>query len=1067
MHTSTGIPTWRVAALLFGSGCCALVYQIAWVREFRLIFGATTAASAAVLAIFIGGLGLGGVLLGPRADRHARPLGFYAQLEAIIAIFAAVSPLLLALVRTIYIAVGGTATLGDFGGTVLRLLLSTLVLAVPTLAMGGTLPAAARSVTRFADARRRSVAVLYGVNTLGAVVGCVAANFLMLEVFGTRSTLWLAAALNLLIAVVATQMSRSTDDATEEATVEAAEPSPSVAVDAQAPVWFVLTASGVVGFAFFLMELVWFRMLGPLLGGSVFTFGLILAIALVGIGLGGLLYAIAGHNRPATVAGFGFTCLLEAAAIAFAYALGNRLAMLAMMMSPLTLYGFWAQALGWTVVTAIVVLPAALVAGYQFPMLIALLGRGRAQLGRQIGLTYATNTVGAIVGALAGGFGLLPLLSATGAWQFVAVCLVVLGVVAAVLAAQRGARRALAPQLVLLAATIAMIVATGPTAVWRHSEIGVGRSSFQTLTTPNQVRDWTRLQDRTLIWEGDGTEAGVAMIRARESYAFYVNGKSDGSAVGDASTQVMLGLLGAMLHPNPRRSLVIGLGTGSTAGWLGAIPSMERVDVAELEPLILRVARETAAVNHDVLNNPKVNITIGDARELLLLSRDRYDVIVSAPSNPFRAGIASLYTEEYYRAATDRLTDDGVFVQWMQAYELDAPTLRTIYATMRSVFPYVESWQTHPVDLVLVASKRPLQHKASALAARIEQEPFKSALRNAWRVIDLHGVLAHFVAGNRLSETIASTPGVALNRDDRNVVEFGLARSVGRKRAPLIDEVRSMARHLGDHRPAVVEDVPLDWSEVSTALASFYAAAGTGANVTIEGNFAAREHQKALVAHFQGNQQAARQLWGEIGRGPRDPNELAMFAQIESNVASEAALPHIERLRAYFPAEADYYLANLRGRLNAEDEAAAILEKALVHFRTDPWSSTQTVGLAIRLAGTLGERKPEIAQRMFRALAQPFAAGIEEDLRITTAAGLSRFAGFAQFCPGPVGALEPHTPWNAGYLTLRQECYRATGDARLEVAARELGEFLQREAESFAAGVPAPASQPTRSGGPQ
>ena len=158
----------------------------------------------------------------------------------------------------------------------------------------------------------------------------------------------------------------------------------------------------------------------------------------------------------------------------------------------------------------------------------------------------------------------------------------------------------------------------------------------------------------------------------------------------------MRGLLGALSHPNPRRALVIGLGTGSTAGWLGAVPSIERVDVVELEPLILEVARACAPVNHDVLNNPKVHITIGDARETLLTTRDRYDVIASEPSNPYRAGIASLFTQEYYRAAADRLTDDGVFVQWVQAYEIDTPTLRTIYATLASVFPQVETWHTNP-----------------------------------------------------------------------------------------------------------------------------------------------------------------------------------------------------------------------------------------------------------------------------------------------------------------------------------------------------------------------------------
>ena len=169
---------------------------------------------------------------------------------------------------------------------------------------------------------------------------------------------------------------------------------------------------------------------------------------------------------------------------------------------------------------------------------------------------------------------------------------------------------------------------------------------------PNRLRAWKHAAAPRDVWEGDGVESSVALAAEPSGYAFVVNGKIDGNARADAGTQVMLGLLAAMRHPQPRRALVIGLGTGSTAGWLGAIPSMERVDVVELEPLVLEVARACEPVNHGVLDNPKVHITIGDARETLLTSRDRYDVIASEPSNPFRAGIASLFTVEYYRAAS-------------------------------------------------------------------------------------------------------------------------------------------------------------------------------------------------------------------------------------------------------------------------------------------------------------------------------------------------------------------------------------------------------------------------------
>ncbi|HEY4591201.1 MAG TPA: spermidine synthase, partial [Thermoanaerobaculia bacterium] len=180
----------RVALLLFGSGFCALVYQTAWLRMFRLIFGASTAASAAVLAIFMAGLGFGGLLLGKRADRHPSPLGLYAGLEAGIAISAGLSPLLLALVEWLYVAMGGSARLGLAGSSAVRLLLSLAVLGLPTFLMGGTLPAVARAVEGRADFGRRVVGLLYAVNTLGAVLGALLTTFWFLETVGIRKTIW-------------------------------------------------------------------------------------------------------------------------------------------------------------------------------------------------------------------------------------------------------------------------------------------------------------------------------------------------------------------------------------------------------------------------------------------------------------------------------------------------------------------------------------------------------------------------------------------------------------------------------------------------------------------------------------------------------------------------------------------------------------------------------------------------------------------------------------------------------------------------------------------------------------
>lgn len=275
----------------------------------------------------------------------------------------------------------------------------------------------------------------------------------------------------------------------------------------------------------------------------------------------------------------------------------------------------------------------------------------------------------------------------------------------------------------------------------------------------------------------------------------------------------MSGLLGAILRPEAKRALVVGLGTGSTAGWLGDIPTMERVDVVELEKAVVKVAELCAPVNQNVLSNPRVHVSIADARETLQTTPATYDLIVSEPSNPYRAGVASLYTQEYYRAASRRLTPNGLFVQFVQAYEVDSVTIRTIYATFASVFPVVETWQTNESDLLFVGSREPVRYDADALRKRIEEPPFKQALSKIWRISDLEGVLAHYVANDAFTKHLAGSQNTPLNTDDRNHIEFGFARTVGKASSLKIPELREAARRRGLHRPAIAAG-EIDWSRV-------------------------------------------------------------------------------------------------------------------------------------------------------------------------------------------------------------------------------------------------------------
>lgn len=1030
----------RVAALLFGSGACALVYQVVWLRELRLVFGASTAASAAVLAIFIGGLGMGALLLGPRADRRRAPLLFYARLETLIALSAAATPLLLGLVRSAYVALGGTPALGLGLGTALRLLLSGLVLALPTLLMGGTLPAAARAVLTDSDTRRRGVAILYGANTLGAVAGSFLATFLLLEPLGNRATLWLACAVNLVVALAARSLARRPSGAALPRS-EAPQPPAPAAPAAEAPAGLALGAAFVVGFAFFLMEMVWYRMLSPLLGGSVFTFGLILSVALLGIGLGGTFHALFGESRPATLRGFAATCLLEAACLGGAYALGDRIAILALLLRPFGDLSFWGHALAWSVVCGLVVLPAAFVAGVQFPLLVALLGRGREAVGRQIGQAYAWNTAGAITGSLAGGFGLLPLLGAPGCWLLALFLLLTLGLVALALAFHREGRPAgLLPQIALALLALASANAHGPTAAWRHSGIGAGRANAGTLHSKNGLKEFLHQERRSRFWETEGIESSVALVR-RLGMAFTVNGKIDGHFTIDAPTQVMSGLLAAALHERPKSALVIGLGTGSTAGWLGAIPTMEQVDVVELERGTLEVARIARAVNQNVLQNPRVRITIGDAREVLLTTRQRYDVVFSEPSNPYRAGIASLFTQEFYRAVAERLNDDGIFVQWVQSYEVSGDTVRTVFATLSRVFPEIETWRTHR-DLLLLATRRPIAHRAALLRERLAGEPYRTGMLASWRVADLEGFLGYYVARPSLARALATAFAGRLNTDDANRLEFGFARAVGTRGLFELSEILELARGRGEDRPEPFEG-ELDFPRVLDERRRLYGAGSEWARL----DEAERARARAYALYQNNDLAGAAQAWRSQPRPASSPTELLLMAEGLAAAGDEAALPYIDTLRAQQPLEADASLGQLRLRQGRAEDALLALKSALERYRSDPWPRYEIMLRALGAVRELAFQKPRLAPALLELLSRPFAANAIDEERQLYAFDVA--AGLVPQCVRATGAFEPWVPWRRAFLERRLACYEAAGDPRAAAARADLTAFASAEPERF------------------
>ncbi|MCM2314965.1 MAG: fused MFS/spermidine synthase [Thermoanaerobaculia bacterium] len=1036
-----------VALLLLGSGLCSLVYQTVWLREMRGVFGSSTSATAAVIGIFMGGLGLGGFLLGRVADRSRNPLRLYSNLEIGVAISALATIPLGRLVELLYFSSGGSPALGLFGATLLRLLLAVLLLGVPTVLMGGTLPAVARAVVGQGDLKRRAIALLYGMNTLGAVAGTIASTFFSLERFGNQKTLVMAALLNLLVAIGARAMSRregfERDPEAEERDVAGA------GAEREASALFTWSAAAVAGFSFLLLELVWYRLLAPILGGSTFTFGLILAMALLGIGLGGILYALIAGDRPVTLRFFAVVCGLEALAIVVPFALGDRLAILAALARSLEALGFGGNILAWSIICAIVVVPAALVSGFQFPALIALAGRGSTNVGVEVGRVYAFNTLGAIAGSLAGGFGLMPLLTTTGCWKLAGWMMIVLCAATAVSDARRRSVAIAGPAIAAVAALL-LLVPTGPTAAWRHAPIGAGRVTLSGMSR-NEIIDWQRGLRRAIRWEVDGVESSVA-LDARDGFAFIVNGKSDGHSIGDAGTQIMSGMLGAMLHPKPTRSLVIGLGTGSTAGWLGKVPGMERVDVAELEPAIRRVALDCAPVNQNVLEQKNVHVFYGDARELLLVTRERYDVIFSEPSNPYRAGIAGLFTTEFYRAVSERLDERGIFLQWVQAYEIDGRTLETILRTLQGVFPHVQMWATNYRDILLVATREPLPVDADQLRARVASEPYRSALRQAWKTDSVEGMLAHMVADDSFVKLVAGKTVAPINTDDTNVVEFGFARSVGASRADTIGELVGVATAVGmrDKSPRGRFDAALVQRFRMTS--PVLAATDPTQN---------KDLARAIGGYREGQFAQTVSAWEMSGLEPLSHYETVSLAEALAHAGDARCLAHLEKLRGFDPVDALLVEGIYRWEAGETGEALDLLARGFELQRELPWATRSLVTRATEVAETMVLRGGDDASvnRLAQAFSQPFALGQNEERRrrflFSASARLER-AACGPRTVASLALIEPNTPWQRDLLKGRALCYASLGHPLAQLAADELERFDSLESQPFGLDLTSP-----------
>jgi spermidine synthase len=721
--------------LFVGSGCAALVYEIVCFQLLQLVIGSSAVSLGVLLGTFMGGMCLGSILL-PRwiAARH-HPLRVYACLELGI---GAIGVLLLAVMPLLGGAYTPWAPSG-VAGIFVRGLAAAVCLLPPTLLMGATLPA----IARWVETTPEGVSWLgffYGGNIAGAVLGSLLAGFYLLRVHDTIVATLVAASLNVVVAVVALLIARS-------APYEPIIPAP---VDAarEKNDWLVYGAIAISGATALAAEVIWTRILSLLYGGTVYTFALILAVFLLGLGIGSSLGSALARSMARPRLALAWCQMLLGGAIAWAaYMLTQSLPYWPI--DPSISKSPWLTFQLDLVRSLWAMLPGAILWGASFPLALASVAAGRQDPARLVGRVYAANTIGAIVGSLGASLLLVIWLGSRRAQQL----LIVLCVTSAILAFDAESARTPdtpgAKGRYRLGGTLLLIVAAMLTA-WLARNI----TDVPGILVAYGRYAATRLGQADVIYMGEGWNASVAVSRLSNGVLNYHNaGKVQASSEPqDMRLQRMLGHLTTLIPTNPKSVLVIGCGAGVTAGAVSIDPAVERLTIAEIEPLVPRVVSTYFAEhNFNVVANPKTRIQIDDARHYLLTTEEKFDAITSDPLDPWVKGAAMLYSREFFQTVKKHLNPGGAVTLFVQLYESNPEAVKSEIATFLEAFPTGVVWGNTQngagYDLVLLGQVERTRIDVDAIEQKLQRSnylPVKQSLAQIgmYSAVDLFSTYA-------------------------------------------------------------------------------------------------------------------------------------------------------------------------------------------------------------------------------------------------------------------------------------------------------------------------------------
>jgi spermidine synthase len=767
------VTSWLFLVAYTCSGLAGLVYEVTWTRLLTLYIGHTTAAASAVVAAFLGGLAIGAAAGGRLASNMTprRCLQAYVALEIAVVIGALLLPVELRLLRPILSWAyhdGGSAWF-----PLARIVSCIVMVMLPAIALGATFPMAIRWYARGSDEPAEQSGMLYFVNTIGAAVGAMLAGFVLIPSLGISGTINVAMAGSIIAAVCVYIVLRiepfDSGPARDSRKPVAQDRNPRASLSP----WLAVSILGVSGFAALVHEIAWTRILSLVLGPTTYAFAAALAAVIAGVAIGSGVGARLVARNPSKAAGMlAFALSLAAVTAGWTYSVaGTRVPM--MVARYVAEYADFDQLLfRGVLLTVALILPTSVCLGAAFPLTLALADDRIKPAADRFGLVYAINTLGSVAGSLAAGFIFIPAFGIQPTLWIVSGCLIACAAALLAFGALTGTSRLAGVATIAIAA---VLVVTSPG--WDRELLASGVYMYAPYV-PKDLDLETQLKAGELLYYEEGAAATVSVKKLTGTTTLAVDGKTDASNRGDMLTQKLIAHLPLMLHRDPKDVFILGLGSGMTVGAALTHP-IERVDVVEISPEVVEASAFFKTENHDALADPRTNLIVGDGRSHLALTDRKYDVIISEPSNPWIAGVSSLFTREFFENSRDRLAPGGVICQWVNAYNISEEDLRSVLATFATVFPYGAVYLVGTNDVLMIAGTEEGWHDTSRITVGLKRADVAADLASVG-VVDAFSLTS---LEARLAKTLAAaTAGSRIFTDDQLTLEFTAPRELHKSR---------------------------------------------------------------------------------------------------------------------------------------------------------------------------------------------------------------------------------------------------------------------------------------------